>query len=518
MADSPIPAPTNPPRRSLRQRLAPPRPKMALLAAAVGALAAMGLAPFNLWPLALLALAALVWLLARASGRADAIWIGWAAGAGYFALALHWIVEPFLVDIARHGWMAPFALIFLAGGLALFWGLAAGLAHLLAPRGALRLVAIVAALTLAELLRGYVLTGFPWALIGHVLIASPLLPLAAWVGPDGLTLLALALAAGLSLLPARPLAAGAPLALVAAGLFLTAPLFAPRPPATAADAPILRLMQPNAAQNEKWDPRMIPVFLDRMLAYSAASPVPDVIIWPETAVPAFLETAPGLMQAIGGQAGGALSVIGIERREDGAYYNSLAVIAPDGQIADVYDKHHLVPFGEYLPLGGLLSRLGLSPLVARYSGFAAGAGPLLVDLGRAGRALPLICYEAVFPRDISAALERPDLLLQITNDAWFGGFSGPFQHLAQARLRAVEQGLPMVRVANTGVSAMIAADGRILGSIPLGQTGYLDLPRPNAAAPTLFSRTGSWPVALLAGLGLLVAALQGWRQLRAPGH
>ncbi len=507
-----------PPRRGRWRRIAPDRPRAVLVAATFGIVSASGQAPFDLWPVALIALAGFAWVFDHATSTKQAAWIGWAAGTGYFAGALHWIVEPFLVDVARHGWMAPFAVVFLAGGLALFWGLALGVAHRMAPTGPMRLTMFVAALSGAEILRGLVMTGFPWASVGHVLIDSAFIHIAAWGGPNALTVLTLAFAAALSCVPARPMRAGVPLAVVGAGLIVTAPAFATRVPPTPADAPVLRLMQPNASQHEKWDPRLIPMFLDRMLAFSAQQPTADVVIWPETSVPSILDRADTLLNIIAQQAGGAISVVGIERRDDNGYYNSLVVVGPDGTAGDVYDKHHLVPFGEYLPLGALLSRLGLAPMVNRFGGFTAGSGPELVNLGDAGRALPLICYEAVFARDVAAAPERPDLLLQITNDAWFGTFSGPFQHLAQARLRAVEQGLPMVRVANTGVSAVIAADGEILGSIPLGQAGYLDLPKPPAAAQTLYARSGDWPIWLLVIAMFVVALVHGRFQLRMSGH
>ena len=484
-----------------------------VVAAVFGGVAATGLAPFDLWPVALIALAGVVWCFDQTRTPGGAARIGWAAAAGYFAVGLQWIVSPFLVDVARHGWMAPFALFFMAGGLALFWALAFGLARWVSgpARGGFALIVL---LTGAEVLRGTLFTGFPWNQPGHVLIASPLVPIAAWMGAEGLTLLTLALAAMLARVPSRPMAM-VPVAALVGGLWLSAPALTTDVPPTPPDAPVLRLMQPNAPQDQKWDPQMMPVFLDRMLAYSAAAPAADVTIWPETSVPAFLDGAQGLLPVIGGQAQGALSVIGIERREGGRYYNSLATVAPDGSVGAVYDKYHLVPFGEYLPLGVVMGRLGLGPLAERFGGFTPGPGPMLVDLGPAGRALPLICYEAVFPGDVAAAPERPDLLLQITNDAWFGTFSGPYQHLAQARLRAIEQGLPMIRVANTGVSAAIAADGTVLATIPLGQAGMLDVPRPAAAAPTLFATIGPWPLrALLASIAILLFFARPGRRAR----
>jgi apolipoprotein N-acyltransferase len=197
-------------------------------------------------------------------------------------------------------------------------------------------------------------------------------------------------------------------------------------------------------------------------------------------------------------------VLGVLRYEDDRVFNSMVHLDGNGQIAGLYDKYHLVPFGEYMPLGDLAARIGFFGLAAQAGqGYSPGPGAELMSLGDFGPAVPLICYEAVFPQDVNAAPGRARLLLQITNDAWFGTWSGPYQHLAQARMRAIEQGLPMVRAANTGISAVIGPRGRILASIPLGQAGYADAKLPEPLPPTLYARSGDWPVFLL----LLVAAI-----------
>jgi apolipoprotein N-acyltransferase len=204
-------------------------------------------------------------------------------------------------------------------------------------------------------------------------------------------------------------------------------------------------------------------------------------------------------------------VTGVQRVEGFRFWNSMAVVGPGGVITGRYDKHHLVPFGEYIPFGDQMYRwFGLVAFAAQEgNGYSPGAGPAVLDLGPGlGRALPLICYEAVFPQDLRRAPGRADWILQITNDAWFGEWTGPYQHLAQAQLRAIEQGLPMVRVANTGVSALIDARGRVVDSLPLGQAGYLDVVLPGALPPTPYQRWGEGPVGLLlAGLGLWLLAL-----------
>ncbi|MBR9763921.1 MAG: apolipoprotein N-acyltransferase [Rhodobacteraceae bacterium] len=479
-----------------------------------GALTASAQAPLSLWPMAFLGFAALAQAHLSVGTPRGAAFRGWLFGTGYFAAALFWIVEPFMVDAARDGWMAPFALVLMATGLALFWGGALWAAKALAPRGRVAALAFAGALVLAEALRGWIFTGFPWALIGHGLIASPLLPLAAFGGAHGLGLLVLLPAAllGRAIARRRLLPGGVAVLIFIAALSLSLVL-PPRALPAGPDAPLIRLVQPNAAQREKWDPEMVPVFWRRMLSYTAASRPdqrrPDLVIWPETSVPYLLNEGEALTEVLAEAARGSALAVGIQRREGARYYNSLAVLDRSGEIHDVYDKHHLVPFGEYLPLGDQLAKLGIRAFAAQEGfGYSAGPGAALLQIPGIGATLPLICYEAIFPRDIRAAPARPDLLLQVTNDAWFGSLSGPYQHLAQARLRAVENGLPMIRVANTGVSALISADGAVLDSLALNTEGFLDLALPPPSAPTPYSRSGDLPALLLALL-LLFSALPG---------
>ncbi len=491
------------PTRTLTDRLSEYRARTrAAIALAAGAVTALGQAPVDFWPASAAGLFGGLFLFLAARTWRTAFATGWTFGTGYFAFALFWIVEPFLVDVPRHGWMAPFALLFMAGGLALFWGAAYAVAH--RAGGAL---AWAAALGLAELARGYVLTGFPWAQLGHVWIGSDAVQWAALIGPGGLTVATLGMVAGTAALlagRARAWWIAAPLPFLAfAG---AGTLMLPAPSADRPEAPVIRLVQPNAPQDEKWHPDKALGFYQRQIAYTAApaSPAPDLVVWPETAIPWPLDGAGPALEQIADMSAAPV-VLGLNRRDAARYYNALVVVGEGGQVTHLYDKHHLVPFGEYIPFGGLTRWMGLRSFAARDGyGYSPGPGARLLDLGEIGVALPLICYEAIFPQDVRAAPGRPDFLLQITNDAWFGTISGPFQHLAQARLRAVEQGLPLVRVANTGVSAVIDASGRIGGSIPLGEAGWLDVRLPEARPPTLYARTGDWPVFVL-----LLATLAG---------
>ncbi|MEM9475098.1 MAG: apolipoprotein N-acyltransferase [Pseudomonadota bacterium] len=480
------------------------------LAGLAGVLTGLGQVPFALYPLGVAGLFALYVLTAAADTPRRAAILGWSFGTGYFALTLHWIVEPFLVDIARHGWMAPFALVFLSGGLALFWGAAAALARW-GGHTPLRFAMIwPLALAAFELARGYVLTGFPWAMIGYLWTETPVLYWSRLVGPYGVTFLTLALVAATALALrhrkslAWCVAPVVPFAAFVVGGAALAPVALPIAP----DAPVIRLIQPNAPQHQKWDPDWIPVFFRRQLEFTAAPAArsPDLVVWSETSLPWRLDRADDALRYMSEASGGTPVIVGLLRRDGAQAHNSLAVVDADGAVAAVYDKHHLVPFGEYIPLGHLAAYAGIGSLAARGTfGYTPGAGPQILDMGPLGTMLPLICYEAIFPHNITAAPSRPDWLLHITNDAWFGQTAGPYQHLAQARARAVETGLPVVRVANTGVSAMIDARGQVTHALGLGQAGYVDAPLPPAGAPTLYSRTGDGPLAaaLIAALAAL---------------
>ena len=481
-----------------------PRLVRGALALACGLVAGLGHAPYDLPYLALFGFAGVVWLWRDAGTAGRAALFAWAAGVGYFGLTLAWIVEPFLVDIARHGVFAPFAIFGMSAGLALFWALAGWIAARFARW---HVAGFAAALTLAELARSVVLTGFPWALPAYIWTDTPLAQSAALLGPHGLTLVTLALAGSLALLRPVPVAAAVLGLAVLWGhgaLRLDAPAAPP--------GPVVRLVQPNAPQHLKWRRDMIPVFYERQLAASAApaDPRPDVIIWPEAAVPVLLGMRPEIEAEIAAAGQGAQTIIGIRRYDEQArWYNALAAFAPDGALMAQYDKHHLVPFGEYMPAAPLLERLGLSALTeGLVGGYSAGPGPERIALPGLPAFQPLICYEAIFPHEILRGPDRPGWLVQITNDAWFGTHSGPYQHLAQARMRAIEQGLPLARAANTGISAMIDPYGRMVGALPLGTQGFLDVALPTALPPTLYARSGDLPAALAAllllGLGRLL--------------
>ncbi len=487
-----------------------------VVAAVAGAALALAQPPLS-WPVVLFAaLPVLLWLLDGTDGSWAAFRVGWIAGAAHFAASLFWIVSPFMVEPEVFGWMAPFAVAGMAGGLALFWGTAFALARRFGGRGVWRVLALAGFWTLAEYARSHVLTGFPWGLVAYAWVETPVMQAVSLVGPHGLGLLTLLAA----LLPAagdwRPVAVAAMLVAAGAG-FGVWRLAQPLP--ERAQPVVVRLVQPDADQALKWDPAMAAVFRDRLLTYSAtlADPLPDVTIWPETAVPFVLGYAPDEQAVAAGSVGpeGRL-VLGITRLERTAeadrWFNALAVLAPDGTLQAVYDKHHLVPFGEYIPEARLVAKLGLPGLETMTgSGFTPGPGPRLIDVPGLPPFLPLICYEAIFPQGMHAPEGRPEWLVQVTNDAWFGTISGPYQHLAQARARAIEQGLPLARAANTGISAMVDPMGRVLARLALGEAGFVDTPLPVALPPTVYSRYGDGPaiITLVTILGLTVLNFYG---------
>ncbi len=467
-----------------------------------GVIAGLGQAPFDLWPATIVALAVAFVLHGDCRSARQAAGQAWFFGLGYFAFTLRWIIEPFLVDVARHGWMAPFALLLMAGGAALFWAVAAYLAGRLMPRN----IAMFGLMLVgAEVTRSLILSGFPWALLGHIWVPTALAQLAALGGPHLLSLITVLVAWSVALMVAGRWAGGLGIvALMVVAGFVVRP---GPPPAPMADAPIVRLVQPNAPQHLKWDPAYRDVFLNRLVALTGQGPVPDLIVWPETAVPSLLNYIVGDMSLLEGAARGAPLVFGIQRRDDiGQFYNSFVVMGQGGAVTGIYDKRHLVPFGEYIPGGNLVGQFGISGLATTDGGgFAAGAAHGLITLPGIGPAIPLICYEGIFAEEIARGTQRPRLMVLITNDAWFGTAAGPYQHLAQARLRSIEQGLPMVRVANTGVSAMIDARGRLRAQIPLDVEGAVDVPLPPALAAPVYTRWGDWPVILL----LVAAVLSG---------
>jgi apolipoprotein N-acyltransferase len=514
--------------------------RRALIAFLAGAASTLALEPLDFWPAMLVTFPVIVWLLdgaaaGRWSGVAAAAATGWWFGFGYFLAGLYWIGLAFLVDAKTFGWLMPFAVIALPAGLALFTALGFGLARLLWTRGAARILTLAAALTAAEWLRGHVLTGFPWNTFGYALTT----PLAlaqgvALIGVWGLTFVAVVVFASPAVLAderadtRRPWLAPAGAAVLLAGLAIYGAVRLATTPTAFVDGVRLRIMQPNLAQDEKFNYSAKQQVMQRYVALSDRATGPRSsgvreathLIWPESAFPFFLTREPEAMAEIARLLPeGTVLITGAARAAELAptsrelhAYNSIYVIDHDGSILSVYDKVHLVPFGEYLPFQRFLEHLGFMQLTKVQGGFLPGDRRRALAVPRAPKFLPLICYEIIFPHDVVPPGERAGWLLNLTNDAWFGLSAGPHQHFQQSRVRAIEEGLPLVRAANTGISAVIDPVGRIINALPLGVEGVLDSSLPQPLPPTLYARMGDGPLGLVLATLLVVAAFRRLRQ------
>lgn len=505
---------------------------------AAGAVSVLALAPFFVWPILFITLPVLVFLIDSSDqgphqtrpALLKAAGAGWWFGFGYFGLGLFWMGEAFLVDAATFGWLLPFAVTAMPAGLSLFWAGATAVAWRFSTPGLARVLMLAATLGLAEWLRGHVLTGLPWNVLGYSLTAgTTMMQSASVLGIYGLTLWAVIVFAGPGVLASqavtadnrRPIylkavaCAAIPLAImVAFGSYQLS-----RPSAAPVDGVRLRIVQPSIPQRDKWLPDKQRGIFDLHLLLSETNAAGERngldgithVIWPEAAMPFFpLEQQPAL-DAIGQMlSANQYLITGALRREPKPefsgrggvlphtaynFYNAMMVfegsLKPLTSASKIYDKIHLVPFGEYLPFQAALEAIGLEQLTRLRGGFDFGPSPRpLLQAGTLDRIGPLICYEAIFPAAVVQGAERPQLLINVTNDGWFGTLTGPYQHLHQTQVRAVEEGLPLVRAANNGVSAMIDADGRLLHKLGLNVTGVIDTQLPAARPAPVYAQLG----------------------------
>jgi apolipoprotein N-acyltransferase len=506
--------------------------KRALIALGAGAASDLAMAPFNAWPILFLTFPVMVWLVdgagaGRMRGMPAAAMAGWWFGLGYFVPGLYWIGYAFLVDAPTFAWLLPFAILGLPAYLALFTAFGFALARLIWTKDASRVVALAASLTIAEWLRGHMLSGFPWNAFGYALTEPlALAQTASLIGLWGLTFLSVAIFASPAVLidgisrGRRPWIAPAMalLLLVIMGVYGIVRL-ALQPTRQVAGVK-LRIMQPNLPQDARFNYAAKAEVMQKYLNLSDRATGPQstgvrdvsILIWPESAFPFFLtREADAMAQIADLLPKGTVLITGAVRAPDlppgtkiSRAYNSIYVIDHDGSVLSVYDKLHLVPFGEYLPFQDFMEKLGFEQLTKVSGGFIAGLRRKPMDVPGAPRMLPLICYEAVFPGDVTARADRPGWIVNLTNDGWFGISTGPYQHLQQARLRAIEEGLPLVRAANTGVSAVIDPVGRIVARLGLGTEGVLDSPLPTSIKPTIYARLGDIPTAVLVAAALII--------------
>ncbi|MDG2535698.1 apolipoprotein N-acyltransferase [Sphingomonas sp. HITSZ_GF] len=502
------------------------RPLIAALLA--GFLSATGFAPLDWWPVTLACLAVLLHLTWHAPSLKSALLRGWVFGVGHFTLGNNWIQHAFDYQDKMPPVLGYFAVLLLALYLAVYPAIAMGLAWRFARSVKARwnepdiafVLAAAAAWILGEYLRGTLFTGYPWNPMGVIWVATPIAQLAAWIGTYALSGLTLLVAGALYLATQRqyrvPVVIAA--ALIAFGFALH-----PGQPVEDMTRPHVRIVQPNIGQDGVDAPDYAPRVLNKLAEWSGQPHgVPRLVVWPEGMVNYLIEDGyprEYYRQAdprwVRGRIGGLLgpqdrAMVGgnalfFAGNEVSGVGNSVWVVDPAGMLGARYDKAHLVPYGEYLPMRTLLAPLGLARLVMGDFDFLPGPGPKTLDVPGFGKSGVAICYEIIFSGQIVDRRNRPDFLFNPSNDAWFGSW-GPVQHLAQARLRAIEEGLPILRATPTGISAVIDARGRLIGTVPAGQEGAIEAPLPAPLPATLFARLGNW-LALIAGLASVVLAI-----------
>jgi len=508
-----------------------------------GAAGALAMPPFGLFPALVLSLTPAVWLLDGCGKAGPSPWpklrmaalTGWAWGFGYFVAGLWWLGAAFLVEADQFAWALPFGVLGLPALLAFFPAFGFALARALWTPDAWRILAFAAALTVSEGLRGHLFTGFPWNNPGMALGQNLwLMQAASVVGLYGLTFLAVAIASAPALLAtgrtARDRWTAPGLALAAlVGLAAFGAWRIPSSPLGTVENVRLRIMQPNLPQDAKFNPRNRDAIMRRYLTISA-SPGPDGrghenathIVWPESAFPFLLHRDPGSLAKIAALLGPhSVLITGAARMEAplpgeevGKFFNAIQVIDHQGTILGSYDKVHLVPFGEYVPkfLDVLIRAVGLRQFVHIPGGFEPSERRAVLTVPGLPPVAATICYEAIFPGELLPDGPRPSLILNVTNDAWFGQTPGPYQHFAQARLRAVEEGLPLIRAANTGISAVVDPFGRVTGSLPLGVEGVLDAGLPSAISVTLYNRYGRFLLTATLVICLMALIARRWRR------
>lgn len=526
-----------------------------LAAFAFGVSGALALPPLYFWPFLIVSFSGFVVLLdgVYAAGKAQtgadrdlkltsntvqiAAGLGWWFGFGYFLAGLYWVAWAFLVDAETFAWLIPFAAAIMPSGLALFSAVAVALAMRLWCAGPYRIVLIAALWTIFEWLRGHIFTGLPWNLTGYAAGQSlSLSQTGSVIGIYGLSFLCVAAAASFVTLadksqPARnrllPPAIG--IGTIALWIICGAWHLAATPMQTV-DGVGLRIVQPSFTQKEKWRPQNRQQIIDEYLALTrgAGFDTRTHIIWPEAALPLALTASPSVLETVVEQLGpGKTLITGAVRAERDAldrftFYNAIHVIEGDASPAGdplshvlaTYDKHHLVPFGEYVPFSDMFRAIGLKPIVDQIDGFSAGPSRKTLPVPGAPNVSPLICYEIIFPGELTAPRTQqkttgaPEWIVNVTNDAWYGDTSGPRQHLEKARMRAIESGLPVIRAGNTGISAVFDGLGRSLGQLDLNVRGVLDTALPKRQPATLYKLWSDVPVFGVA------AIIIGWPLIR----
>lgn len=489
----------------------------------LGALSVLSLPPLGLFPVLLMTVPAFIWIAQSAPTRGKSFLSGWAFGAGYFIFGLYWVSAALFVDIQAWGWVMPLSLIVGPAVLGLFYGFIPLIAHRWRAKPDAHAVLFTAGWALVEYVRGHALTGFPWNLAGqsweHVL---PLLQTAALGGIYSLTLLTLFWAAIPAFIANRKLAAGAILSLLLLLCFGVLRLM--QNPTVQNGDVMIRIVQANIPQTLKWDPDEDWRNLERHIALTKSAareenPPPRFVVWPESASRHDFDLFPEIGNYVGmSLPQNSVGVIGnirvtADKNENArAYHNSLSALGGKGEVLAAYNKHHLVPFGEYLPFRQYITFKPLAMALSGIGDFTPGDGPATLRVKDLPPFSPLICYEAIFPSEVTDKKDRPAWMVNVTNDGWYGMSAGPYQHMAITRLRAIEEGLPLVRAANTGISAIIDPVGRTVARLGLGAQGQLDGILPAPLPPTLYAAAGDKVffvlLLVIAGVGLCLTRPQ----------
>ena len=501
--------------------------RRAAVAFLAGGLSALAYAPIFAAPVLFLTLPILVWLIDASPNWRRAASAGWLFGFGYFFFNLFWVGEAFLVEAEKFAWLMPFAVTLLPAGLALFWAAAAAVARLFWTEGIARLFVFAVVFAAFEWLRGHVLTGFPWNVVGYALTYPlPLMQSAALFGAYGLTAIALfvfpaplvMLADHWRRLSGADVARAIALAVVPIAILFAYGAWRLGAPEAFVSGVKMRIVQPSVPQREKWLAEFQRKIFDDHVALSLANPQGKAdslagithLVWPEAAMPFFpLETPEALDVLATVIPPGTTLITGALRHYPNPTpgtailpaprtLNSIVVLDDQAKLVGAYDKIKLVPFGEYVPFDVLLSAIGIQKLTHGRGSFAEGVSPRpLFTVPALPPALGLVCYEALFPGEIVQGTARPGVLINVTNDGWFGSTTGPYQHYYQSRVRAVEEGLPLIRAANNGISAVVDPYGRPLQTLGLNVRGVIDSPLPEALPPPLYAKVGDWALVLV---------------------
>ena len=474
-----------------------------------GGITALGQEPFSLPIFTIIGIGIGIYFFGKEQSFKRTFLAGLGFGSGYALVLMHWIVFPFFVEPEKTGWLAPFALIVMVLGFALFWGFAFGLPILIAGLHWVRFIVLAVSWTSIEIIREYIFTGFPWGLLGYIWGDTPIAQLASIVGVHGLSFFTL-LAVILPFVIRRKWLGSGISIVFAVLLWLYGDHRLTNGNELSPTSSQIRIIQPNVPQNEKWNPLKLDLYLNHLIELSNSYPSEniDLVIWPETALTIFADEQD--FYALSQWVEKKPLLLGYRRIVDGKMFNSMGYIATDGLVNEIYDKQYLVPFGEFIPLERLLKFLTFSPLVNQEIwDFSSGTTSQFMKIPEVGNLRALICYEAIFPHLVRTK-ERPEALIQITNDAWIGKNAGPKQHYVMAKFRSIELGLPLLRSSNPGISAVVDSYGNEVAIVPLNQSGFIDAKIPSSIAPTIYSNYGDWPLKIF--LVLITAFLLVWRR------